>query len=170
MHYEGGDADMAVDAIAEGAEARAALGLATLGHSVAITQRLDEALLKRVLDFDARDRTSAFTKELRGAPAMQREASCDDPAATTRRADLAATLQPYAEGLRAAAEGLSAIADVQRRHFQHKEGRDVEAESADEDEPLAPPHPQQPRQFEPEPEPPHAFFAPCVHWRRPSDL
>ena len=65
-----------------------------------------------MLDFGARGRTSAFTKELRDVPAMQREAPCDDPAATTRRADLAATLQPYAEGLRVAEEGLSAIADV----------------------------------------------------------
>ena len=101
---------------------------------------------------------------------MQREPPCDDPAATTRRADLAATLQPYTEGLRAAAEGLSAIADVQRRHFQQKEGKDVEAESADEDE--APVHldPQQLRPWVPEPVPPRAFFSPCDQWRRPSDF
>ena len=148
------------------AEARASLGLGALGHSVVIAQRLDDASLQRVLAFDARDRTTAFTKELRDAPAMQREVPGEVAAA--RRADLAASQQQYDEGLRVAASSLASIADTQRRHFQQKEGQPTGEDDGAEDELAVPPPPREPAVAPPEQ--PAAYFVPSDRWRRPSDF
>ena len=142
VRFEGEAADGAVDEQAEGAESRASMGLGALGHSVTIAQRLDEAALQRVLAFDARDRTTAFTKELRDVPAMQREVPGE--VAATRRADLAASQQQYDEGLRVAASSLASIADTQRRHFQQKEGQPTGEDDGAEDELAVPPPPREP--------------------------
>ena len=165
--YEGGAADDDVDKQGEGAEARAALGLGSLGQTVAITQRFDEALLKRVLDFDAKDRSTAFTKELRDAPSMQKDISLNAEGSDKRRSELAATLQSYEQGLRAAAADISSLIDMQRQHFQQKEGEVIEGDDPTEDRDAPPPlHESKPDQHSP----PVAFFAPCDQWRRPSDF
>ena len=172
---EGGDADgRGLDQV-EAADEVAKAGLAKLGSSTTIAHRFTADEMKRILAYDTRERTSAYSKDLLDAMPSLADGSLPSPlevsAVERRRKELREeVIDIYGGHARRNVDGIgraggdnSLLSRIELRQREYAEGggdgQDDEADVPPELT-IAPPA-QDDEQA--------AHFAPCDRWRRPSD-
>ena len=179
LFREGGDGEgPGLDQV-EAADEMAKAGLAKLGASATIAHRFEPDQLERIMAFDTRDRTTAYSKDLLEAMPAMREGSLpspsEDAALEQRRKDNRKDVaEVYGSLDRQAPESIG-LAGVDAAPLAALLGRIEERQSARaqgvgddeaEDDEVPPPEVAAPTAPNTEAT---AHFAPSDRWRRPSD-